>query len=120
MSEGVDADAGIGKPRLGLLTTLVGAGYYFIWAVLGLVAYPLGVALAAIEMRQPALARSEPFEVGLVVLAAGLLQFTDWKARQLACCRAAPRRCRPSNVWHRGVSVSLEPSGPSSSERVWC
>ena len=36
-----------------------------------LVAFPLGVALAAVEMRQPALARAVPIAVGVVVLVAG-------------------------------------------------
>jgi predicted metal-binding membrane protein len=49
--------------------------------------YPLGVALAAIEMRQPELARAAPIAAGMVVLIAGGLQFTAWKAHHLACCR---------------------------------
>jgi predicted metal-binding membrane protein len=31
-----------------------------------------------------------PLALGLVVLIAGLLQFTAWKSRHLACCRATP------------------------------
>src|ERR1017187_9872503 len=45
-----------GETRLGWLTTLVGAGYFFVWIVFGLAAFAVGVALASIEMRQPALA----------------------------------------------------------------
>jgi predicted metal-binding membrane protein len=59
------------------------------WTVFGLAAFPVGVALAEIEMRQPAVARAVPIAVGVVVLAAGALQFTAWKARYLACCREA-------------------------------
>jgi hypothetical protein len=72
----------------------VGAGYFFVWTVFGMAAFPLGVALAAIEMQQPALARAVPIAVGVVVLIAGALQFTAWKARHLACCREAPGRGR--------------------------
>jgi hypothetical protein len=36
----------------------VGPGYFFVWTVFGMAAFPLGVALAAVEMRQPALARA--------------------------------------------------------------
>jgi predicted metal-binding membrane protein len=36
------------------LTALVGVGYFFVWTVFGMAAFPLGVALAAIEMQQPA------------------------------------------------------------------
>src|SRR5258708_11473102 len=42
-------DEAAGK-RLARLTTLVGIGYFVVWAVFGMAAFPLGVALAAIEM----------------------------------------------------------------------
>jgi predicted metal-binding membrane protein len=69
---------------------LVGLGYFFVWTVFGMAAFPLGVALAAIEMQQPPLARAVPIAVGVVVLTAGALQFSAWKGRHLACCREAP------------------------------
>src|SRR5579864_9099905 len=69
-----------GEKRPGRLAGLVGAGYFFVWTVFGMAAFPLGVALAAIEMRRPALARAVPVAVGGVVLIAGLLQLTAWKA----------------------------------------
>jgi predicted metal-binding membrane protein len=80
---------GNGERRLGLLTALAGAGYFSVWTLFGVIAYPVGIALAAVEMRQPALAQAVPIAVGVVVLIAGALQFTAWKARQLACCREA-------------------------------
>jgi predicted metal-binding membrane protein len=83
-----------GEPSLGRLTALVGVGYFFVWTVFGVAAFPLGAALAAIEMEQPALARAVPIAVGVVVLIAGLLQLTVWKARHLDCCREAPGRGR--------------------------
>src|SRR5437667_5564384 len=83
-----------GETRLGWLTALVGAGYFFVWTVFGMAAYPLGVALAEIEMQRPALARAVPTAVGVVVLIAGALQFTAWKARHLTCCREMPGRGR--------------------------
>jgi predicted metal-binding membrane protein len=76
--------------RLGLRTALVGAGYFMVWAALGTTVFPLGIAVAAAEMKHPALAEAVPLAVGVVVLLAGALQFTAWKARQLACCRVAP------------------------------
>jgi predicted metal-binding membrane protein len=72
----------------------VGVGYFFVWTVFGMAAFPLGVALAAVEMQQPALARAVPIAVGVVVLIAGALQFSAWKARHLAFCREAPGRGR--------------------------
>ena len=88
-----------GETRLGRLTALVGVGYFFVWTVFGMAAFPLGVALAAIEMQQPALARAVPIAVGVVVLIVGSLQLTAWKARHLANCREGPDaavRCPPT------------------------
>jgi predicted metal-binding membrane protein len=101
-----------GEARLGRLTALVGAGYFFVWTVLGAVAFPLGVTLAAIEMRQPALARAVPLAAGVAVLIAGSLQLTAWKARRLACCREVPGRghARPADAgtaWRHGVRLGL-------------
>jgi predicted metal-binding membrane protein len=75
------------ETRLGLLTALVGTGYFCPWTLFGMVALPLGFALAEAEMRYPALSRSVPTALGVVVLIAGLSQFTAWKAHHLACCR---------------------------------
>jgi predicted metal-binding membrane protein len=101
-----------GATRLGLLTAIVGAGYFFVWTVFGMAAFPLGVALAAIEMQQPALARAVPIAVGCTVLAAGALQFSAWKARHLACCRETPGRWRTlradaGTAWRHGLRLGL-------------
>jgi len=81
-----------GETRLGRLIALVGVGYFFVWTLFGMAVIPLGVALAAVELQQPALARAVPIAVGVVVLIAGFLQLTAWKSRHLACCREAPGR----------------------------
>src|SRR5438552_13876565 len=47
-----------GETRLGRLTALVGAGYFGVWTVFGIVAFPLGLTLTTIEMQQPELARA--------------------------------------------------------------
>jgi predicted metal-binding membrane protein len=101
-----------GGTRLAWLTALVGVGYYFVWTVIGLAAFVLGVALAAVEMQVPVFARAVPIATGLVVLIAGAVQFTAWKARQLACCRAAPGRGRTLAVdagtaWRHGVRLGI-------------
>lgn len=80
-----------GVARLGLLTALAGLGYFAVWAALGIAVFPLGAATAELALRQPALAQAAPFAAGLAALIAGAAQFTVWKARHLACCRAAPR-----------------------------
>ena len=101
-----------GETRLGRLTALVGTGYFFVWTLFGMAAFPLGVALAAAEMQWPSLARAVPTAVGVVVLFAGALQFTAWKARQLACCREAPGRGRTlpadaGTAWRHGLRLGL-------------
>jgi len=101
-----------GNRRLGSLTVLVGVGYFFVWTVFGMIAFPVGVTLAAVEMQQPALARGVPIAVGVIVLIAGALQFSAWKARQLACCRAAPGRGRTlpadtATAWRYGLHLGL-------------
>jgi predicted metal-binding membrane protein len=102
----------VGAARPGALTALAGAGYFFVWTVLGMAAYPLGAALAAVAMRRSALADAVPIAVGVVVLAAGAFQFTAWKARHLAGCREAPgRSCSPPAdaraAWGHGVRLGL-------------
>src|SRR5262247_1497448 len=42
------AVARTGETRLGCLTALVGAGYFFVWIAIGVAVFPLGVALVAI------------------------------------------------------------------------
>ena len=101
-----------GEPRLAQLTALVGTGYFSVWTVFGMAAFPLGVALAAGEMQQPVLARAIPIAVGAVVLIAGVLQFTAWKARHLVCCRTAPGRGRTlpadaGTAWRHGLRLGL-------------
>jgi predicted metal-binding membrane protein len=91
---GRQALGGPGETRLNRLTALAGAGYFFVWTVFGTIAFPMGVALMGGAMQQPALARAVPTAVSVVVVIAGALQFTAWKARRLACCREAPGRGR--------------------------
>src|SRR5947208_3935864 len=79
-----------GGTRLGRLTALVGMGYFFVWSVFGMAVFPLGVALAAVEMQHPALARSVPIAIGMVILMAGSLQLTAWKPSHLAYCSPVP------------------------------
>jgi len=86
---------GAGETRLGALTALVGAGYFLVWAAVGAVAYPVGIAVASAEMRMPGLARAVPAATGIVLVLAGSLQLTAWKARRLDACRNSPACCRP-------------------------
>jgi predicted metal-binding membrane protein len=102
----------IRETRLSRLTALVGVGYFVVWTGFGMAAFPLGVALAAIEMQQSALARAVPIAVGVTVLIAGCLQLTAWKARYLARCRESPGRDRAlpadaGTAWRHGLRLGL-------------
>jgi predicted metal-binding membrane protein len=106
------AVGGPGEARLGRLTALVGLGYFFVWALFGLSAFPLGAALATLEMEQPALAHAAPIALGVVILAAGAFQFSARKAHHLACCRHAPGRGRrlpadAGTALRHGLSLGL-------------
>ena len=107
-----DAMGGAGTARCGRLMLLVGSGYFLVWTLLGVAIFPGGVALAALEMRVPALARAVPLTSSAVVLVAGLLQFTRWKARQLLCCRhtlrdGERRQADASSAWRHGLRLGL-------------
>jgi predicted metal-binding membrane protein len=112
--EAVAAPGAGGDARLGRMTALVAAGYFLVWILPGLAAFPAGAAIAAIAMRRPDVARAVPVAAGLVVSLAGALQFSAWKARHLACCRsAAVRRGLPlpradyAGAWRHGVALGL-------------
>jgi len=99
--------------RVDRLTLIAAAGYFTVYAMAGAVAFPVGVALAAVEMRYPVLARAVPMAEGAIVLVAGLIQFTTWKARRLACCRTMPAcemRWRPdaATAWRDGLHLGLQ------------
>jgi len=107
--QAVGAGRAGGAGRLGRLTALVGLAYFAVWSAVGAAAYPLGVALAAVEMQHRWAARLVPLAVGLVVLAAGALQFSGWKARRLACCREAPGPlpADAATAWRHGLRLGL-------------
>jgi predicted metal-binding membrane protein len=102
-----------GDTPLGWLTALVGMGYFSVWTAFGAVAFPLGVGLSAVEMQAPLVARAIPIAAGVVVLIAGALQLTAWKAHHLACCREAAGRwpSLPANAaaaWRYGLRLGVQ------------
>lgn len=94
-----------GKPNVDALTALAGAWYFAVWALIGVMVFGLGAALAKLEMTWPVLARVAPVASSAVVLAAGALQFSAWKARQLAWCRAVP--APGHTAWQFGLRLGL-------------
>ena len=106
------AVGGTAEMPAGRLTALVGVGYFLVWTLFGMIAFPLGVALAAVAMEEPSVARAVPIAVGAVIVAAGAIQFTAWKAHHLACCRQTPELCRmlpadAGSAWRYGLSLGF-------------
>jgi len=95
----------LARTRLDVRTS---AGYFAVWAVIGAAVYVVGVGLAAAELRWPALARTIPIARGVVLVAAGWVQLSLWKARHLACYREGCLDvARPGAAWRRGVAMGV-------------
>lgn len=107
------AVAAPGDARLGGLTALVGAGYFSVWTVVGVVVFPAGVAVTALTMASPAFSRLAPTAAGVVVAVSGLWQCSASKARRLACCRGEIGAARalgadPASAWRHGLALGRE------------
>ena len=94
------------------LMGLVGVGYFVIWAVVGTAAYAAGAGVMALEMRWEKVAQWLPAAAGVVLLLAGGVQFTSWKARQLALCREGSGcDCPPApnalGAWRHGLRLGV-------------
>ncbi len=88
----------------------VAAAYFTVWIAVGIAIYPLGIALAALEMRSVAIARVVPIASGLVLVVAGIAQLSRWKRRALEHCRARAccalgRRPGPRQAWLDGLRL---------------
>jgi predicted metal-binding membrane protein len=97
-------------------TAAMAAAYYAVWAGVGVALLPLGALLevmsSVVERRLPALAHAGPLAVGVVVVIAGAIQLTTWKAHHLACCRRVAAHGgvmapRGAAAWRAGVRLAL-------------
>jgi len=106
-----EAAGGADARWLGARTVLVGVGYFFVWTVIGMAVFPVGVGVGVAEMLHPGLSRAVPVAVGLLVVLVGAVQLTAWKARVLACCRAdQPIGALPTGVtgaWRHGLRLGV-------------
>ena len=109
------AGAGASHPDVAL--AWLAAGHVCAWAIGGAAVFALVASLVEAATRLPALARAAPLAQSLVLLDAGAFQFTQWKARHLACCRgSSPRKHHPPPVgvaagWHEGLRLGWHCSG---------
>jgi len=80
---------------------IAAAGYFFVWALLGAAAYPLGLLFAGTDAR---------WAPAVVVLAAGIVQFSAWKKKHLACCHELAHCCTPADgasAWLHGMHLGV-------------
>lgn len=90
------------------LATVAGAGYFFVWAVLGAIIFALGAVLTQVLLQMNTVARAVPALSGLVVLLSGAFQFTAWKAHHLSCCRQQQPAQLPTHAgtaWRHGLRL---------------
>jgi predicted metal-binding membrane protein len=103
-----------GEACAGRLTALAGLAYLVVWTALGAIAFLAGISLAVAQARWPELVRGAPFAAGVVVLVAGCVQLTRWKARHLAMFRVPEghpgSRARPDArvAWRYGLRLGRD------------
>ena len=88
----------------------VALAYFAVWTGVGAAIYPLGVALAMLEMRSNAVSRAVPIASACVIVAAGAWQLTRSKLRALArsrdrACCAIGRRPSGRDAWADGLRL---------------
>jgi predicted metal-binding membrane protein len=98
---------GLGGP-----TFMAGAGYFFVWILVGAAVYPVGLAFVESAMRWPAFSRIMPVGAGALVFLAGCFQLTSWKARRLCRCKSGSPQDSwssvPSNSWRYGLRLGAD------------
>lgn len=92
-------------------TSIAAAGYFLVWMFVGVVVYPLGAGLSLAEMRSPMFLHLVPWGTGIILLLAGGIQLSQWKARQLGRCRN-PAVCDSGpgtkSAWLHGIRLGVD------------
>ena len=102
----------MGVSRPGGQTLLVGVAYFAVWSAIGIAVFSLDSALGAAGIPLPAPSGVLSSTVGVVVLAAGAIQLTAWKAHHLTRCReaSAPGSILPLDAaaaWRHGLRLGV-------------
>jgi predicted metal-binding membrane protein len=100
------------QKRIDYLITSIAAGYFFVWTILGIVVFAGGATLSFLEMHRPSLASAAPYVGPVAILIAGIVQFTPWKTRHLACCRELSRNDSAAlsdarRAWREGLHLGV-------------
>lgn len=102
-----------GAGGVGVRTLLVAAGYFAVWLAVGSVIYIAGVLWAAAAMQSQGLSRATPALAGVVIILAGVLQFSRWKWAGLGHCRdpiacgATQEEGEQTNGWLHGLRQGM-------------
>jgi predicted metal-binding membrane protein len=88
-------------------------GYFFVWTVVGVVVFALGVALTAMAMQHPVVARGVPLARWAAVSIAGLVQLSAWRVRRGVRWWAAPEwgLALPADAgaaWRAGMRLGVD------------
>ena len=75
---------GVGEMHAYGLTGLVMAGYFAVWAVIGIGVWVAGAGIKEAEMRWGWVGEWKSVGVLVVLILAGMVQVSEWKARHLA------------------------------------
>jgi len=99
-------------PGAGQRTTLLAVGYVGVWTTIGLALFTMSAATSAMPWASPTDPPVAPWVAGAVVLCAGTLQRSRWKAEQLlrcrqACVTAAVRR-NVMAAWRDGCRLGVD------------
>jgi predicted metal-binding membrane protein len=94
------------------LTAVAAAAYFVVWALVGGAACLAEGGLGALRAQWEILGPDNPVPVGVVLLVAGVVQLSAWKARQLARCRDGAACGRPREVgaraaWRYGLRLGV-------------
>jgi predicted metal-binding membrane protein len=76
-----------GETHLGLMTFVLGTGYFFVWLLFGVIAYVAGTAVTQAAMASVTVCRVIPLAAGGALVLAGVFQLTPWKSACLRHCR---------------------------------
>jgi predicted metal-binding membrane protein len=100
-------------PRAGQCTTLFAVGYVCVWTTIALALFAMSAELSPMRMASPIEPPFTPWVAGVVMLGAGVLQRSRWKANQLLRCRTACLAAQPIArnrmvAWRDGCRLGVD------------
>ena len=101
-----------GAARPWRLAACAALAYFAVWSLCGGVVFAALAIVASLSAHHPGLERVMPVVGGATISIAGLLQFSSWKKRHLACCRgsawaSAAVSLKSPAAWRHGLRLGL-------------